>query len=219
VPIHKRTFLADISPDSRPVERDFSSHRGTPQRNSAATNLVGSQIVRFPASQGRNSWLGLHQGTPLPSSSVVSDPIARSCRCRQRPQPGDQRQDFLEHLPRHRDLGHLEGHVAAVADDLGADLDQLLPAKPDSMVRLHSQRDVTNSSKFGSEFARDSPLEGGGFELSLPPQKERPFRGSLLLVRRSTGAGSGPSPGSDRQFESTSLQRRVRRKKLPITEN
>ena len=28
------------SPDSRPVERDFSSHRGTPQRNSAATNPV-----------------------------------------------------------------------------------------------------------------------------------------------------------------------------------
>ena len=82
------------SPDSRPVERDFSFHRGTPQRNSAATNPVGSQIVRFPDSQGRNSWLGLHQGTPLPSSSVVSDPIARSCRCRQRPQPGDQRQDF-----------------------------------------------------------------------------------------------------------------------------
>ena len=42
------------SPDSRPVKRDFSSHRGTPQRNSAATNLVGSQIVRFLASQGRN---------------------------------------------------------------------------------------------------------------------------------------------------------------------
>ena len=50
-----------------------------------------------------------------------------SCRRRRCPQPGDQRQDFLEHLPRHRDLGHLEGHVAAVADDLGADLDQLLP--------------------------------------------------------------------------------------------
>src|SRR6516164_2364723 len=25
------------------------------------------------------------------------------------PQPSDQRQDFGEHLPRHRDLGHLEG--------------------------------------------------------------------------------------------------------------
>jgi hypothetical protein len=43
-----------------------------------------------------------------------------------RPQPGDQRQDFREHLPRYRDLGHLEGDVAPVADDLGADLDQLL---------------------------------------------------------------------------------------------
>ena len=49
-----------------------------------------------------------------------------SCRRRRCPQPGDQRQDFLEHLPRHRDLGHLEGHIAAVADDLRADFDQLL---------------------------------------------------------------------------------------------
>src|SRR5580700_914989 len=32
--------LTDIPRISRPVERDFSSHRGTPQRNSAATNLV-----------------------------------------------------------------------------------------------------------------------------------------------------------------------------------
>ena len=33
---------------------------------------------------------------------------------------------FLEHLSRHRDLGHLESDVAAVADNLRADLDQLL---------------------------------------------------------------------------------------------
>ena len=33
----------------------------------------------------------------------------------------------MEHLSRHRDLGHLEHDVAAAADDLGADLDQLLP--------------------------------------------------------------------------------------------
>jgi len=32
------------------------------------------------------------------------------------PQPGDKRQDFLEHLSRHRDLSHLEGNVAAMAD-------------------------------------------------------------------------------------------------------
>ena len=42
------------------------------------------------------------------------------------PQSGDQPQDLLEHLPWHRNFGHLERHVAAVADDLGTDLDQLL---------------------------------------------------------------------------------------------
>jgi hypothetical protein len=42
------------------------------------------------------------------------------------PQPGDQQQDFGEYLPRHCDLNQLEGDVALMADDLGADLDQLL---------------------------------------------------------------------------------------------
>jgi hypothetical protein len=35
---------------------------------------------------------------------------------------GDQRQDAGEHLPRHRDLGHLKRDVAPVTDDLRADL-------------------------------------------------------------------------------------------------
>jgi hypothetical protein len=41
-------------------------------------------------------------------------------------QPGDQHQDIGEHLPWHRDFGHLEREIAAVAGDLGADLDELL---------------------------------------------------------------------------------------------
>jgi hypothetical protein len=47
--------------------------------------------------------------------------------CGRRPQPGDHRQNFCKHLPRHRDLGHLERHVAAVADDLRAHLDPYTP--------------------------------------------------------------------------------------------
>src|SRR3977135_404343 len=43
-----------------------------------------------------------------------------------RPQFRDEPQNLLEHLPWDGDLGHLEGDIAAVADDLGADLDQLL---------------------------------------------------------------------------------------------
>ena len=43
------------------------------------------------------------------------------------PQPGDQRQDFVEHLTRHRDLGHLERDVPPMADNLGVDFDQLFP--------------------------------------------------------------------------------------------
>ena len=52
----------------------------------------------------------------------------RSCRraIGRRPQFGDQPQDLGEQHSRHGDLGHLEGDIAAVADDPRADLDQLL---------------------------------------------------------------------------------------------
>src|SRR5256884_5220907 len=42
-----------------------------------------------------------------------------------RPQFRDEPQNLLEHLPWDGDLGHLEDDIAAVADDLRADLDQL----------------------------------------------------------------------------------------------
>ena len=45
---------------------------------------------------------------------------------RLRPQFCDQPQDLGEHHSRHGDLGHLESDIAAVADEPGADLDQLL---------------------------------------------------------------------------------------------
>ena len=42
---------------------------------------------------------------------------------------GYEHPDTREHLPRFRNLGQLEGDVAAVADVYGADLDQLLDAR------------------------------------------------------------------------------------------
>src|SRR5216683_991956 len=58
----------------------------------------------------QHSLLCLHQGAPLPSSSTASRSISRSCLCGWCPQPGYERQDFLEHLSRHRDLGQLSTH-------------------------------------------------------------------------------------------------------------
>jgi len=46
--------------------------------------------------------------------------------CGRRPKPGNKHQDVPEHEPRHGDLGHLKRNVAAVADDLRTDFDQLL---------------------------------------------------------------------------------------------
>ena len=54
------------------------------------------------------------------------DLIQRRRSCRRgigwRPQFGDQPQDLCKQHPRHGNLGHLEGDIAAVADDLRADL-------------------------------------------------------------------------------------------------
>jgi len=57
---------------------------------------------------------------------VTTEP-SRRCWIRRRPQFGDQPQDLGEQHSRNGDLGHLEGDIAAVADELGADLDQFLP--------------------------------------------------------------------------------------------
>jgi hypothetical protein len=53
-------------------------------------------------------------------------PNASCCRRdRRRPQFRDEPQNVGEEVSGDRDVGHLEGDVAAVADDLRADLDQL----------------------------------------------------------------------------------------------
>ena len=50
-----------------------------------------------------------------------------SWRQRARPQHIDEAEDFSEQVTRNRHLGQLESVVPAMEDDLGADLDQLLP--------------------------------------------------------------------------------------------
>ena len=63
---------------------------------------------------------------PHGSRSTSSSGAAHAGADRAAPQFGDQPQDLCKQHPRHRNLGHLEGDIAAVADDLRADLDQLL---------------------------------------------------------------------------------------------
>ncbi len=76
-------------------------------------------------------------GRPFSRSSGRKSPVVlasktmivwRSCRHgnRRRAQLRDQPQDVSEQMARDGDFGHLKGDVAAVADDLCADLDQLL---------------------------------------------------------------------------------------------
>ncbi len=62
------------------------------------------------------------------SPFVISVAARRSRWYRWRcPQIIDQPHDFLKQAPWDRHLGQLEGDIPAMADDLGPDLDQLLP--------------------------------------------------------------------------------------------
>jgi hypothetical protein len=97
-------------PDTEVVGRDLPPLGVPRQRNSIAADSLTAKTARCSAPLGRNSLLCVHQGAPLPSSAVASDLISRSRWCGRRPQLGDQHQDLLEHLSRHRDLGHLNRH-------------------------------------------------------------------------------------------------------------
>jgi len=122
-----RRILTDIPRIPQAVEHDLPSDRGASQRNSNRSRPDGSE-------NGETLGLPTSELAALPSSgrtSAVVDrrirPDPRSCRRGRCPQPGDQRQDIREHPSRNRDLGHLERHVAPMADHLGAHLDRMTP--------------------------------------------------------------------------------------------
>jgi len=89
--------------------------------------VMRSPSYGLPASRVWSPLIRLHQGASLPSLAVAFDPWVASRWSGWRPQPGNEHEDFVEHLSWHCDLGHLEHDIAAVADHFGADLDQLLP--------------------------------------------------------------------------------------------
>ncbi len=66
----------------------------------------------------------LHATTQNPVNEYVA-----SRRIRWRPEFGDQPQEIGKQHPRHGYLSHLEDNIAAMADDLGSNLDQFLPQR------------------------------------------------------------------------------------------
>ena len=132
-----RDFLRGAGASILPsLNRTFARFRRFRGQDCASDRLEQRQIVvaarkgqskrRLTAPKRKTRRVWPHQGIPLPSLFAASEPERASCRHRWGPQPGDQRQDVGERLPRVCDFGHLERDLAAVADDLRADLDQLL---------------------------------------------------------------------------------------------
>src|SRR3546814_17190193 len=67
-----------------------------------------------------------HPYTPLLRTPLVSSHRSGHCRDKSS-QSIDPPQDAPEQIPAYGNFGRLERDVAALSDDLGADLDQLLP--------------------------------------------------------------------------------------------
>jgi hypothetical protein len=126
--------------------------------NRASGPQQSVESSRPTAPRGKRADL-LQQGAPPPPLSPVANLTTRlSCRRGWRPEPGDQRQDVGEHLSRHRDLGQLESDVATVAEDLGADLDQLL-AQAGQRPRLRCFRQRQRSHEIAQVVRKDVELE------------------------------------------------------------
>ena len=116
------------SPDSRFVGADPPSLRSSRQQDFLAADWVtAKKQSRWPRG-ARTRGIALIKAhlcrrRLLPLSRLPGHAGAGGGR---RPEPGNQRQDVGEHLPRHSNLSQLKGDVASVADGLYANLDQLL---------------------------------------------------------------------------------------------
>ena len=86
-----------------------------------------------------------------------------------------------EQRPRHGDLGHLEGDIAAVADDLRADLDQLLLQARQRPVldRLGRRQRAQEVAEIVGERMKLEPHGVGG---ERPARQPRPLDRALAFL-------------------------------------
>lgn len=125
----------------------------------------------------------LHRDAPLPSFSIghaTSERTAQRCD-RRRPQVRDHAQDAGEEVSRDGHLRHLEGDIAAMADEPGADLDQLLAQRRHRPVadRLRRRQRAHEVAGIVGERVKLEANRVGGEGAAGKP---RPFDRALALL-------------------------------------
>jgi len=93
----------------------------------------------------------------------------------------NQAQDFPEQFPRHGDLGKLECDVPAMADNLGADLDKLLPQRGQRPV-LDLLRQGQRPHEVGEIVGQGVKLEPNLVVAELAAGQPGPFEGLFALL-------------------------------------
>ena len=138
IPTCQDAALSRHSPVSEPVGPDPPFLGASRQQNLLTADRVAAKTAVRLASQRRNLRLGHDE-------AHLCHGVSRVCRqssvlpARAADATGRSAPDVGEQLSRHRYLSHLERDVAPVADDLRADLDQLL-AQTGQRPRLRGLR-------------------------------------------------------------------------------
>src|SRR5262249_38650130 len=151
---------------------DSYPHRGRPERRSSDKS-------------GRFRW---HFGALLPSVALERMTVERLMRSQAEAAAATLRSaaNLLEQMPGNGDLGHLEGDTAATADDLGADLDQLL-----LQVTGHPGNVGLREHGRGRRGTRHSPVRTNFVILGSPPMNR------LDVIERETKSRGAIPPKCD----------------------
>ena len=116
-----------------------------------------------------------------------------SCRNRFSSEPVDAAQDVSEQASRDCDLGHLEGYIAPVADDLAANLDQFVSQTGQRPVP-HGIRQGQGSQEVAEVVGKCVKLETDSIVSELATGQSCPPDGVFafldVLLRRATGGVS-----------------------------
>jgi hypothetical protein len=119
----------------------------------------------------------------------------------------------LQKLAAERNAGspteyRMEWRIGVHLGDVLIEGDDILGAAEIKVRETFIVGDVRSDAPPKIRFAVDSPLEGTGFEPSVPPERNGRSDARRLFPRQRLG--SATIPERDRWFESTSLQQRVR---------
>jgi len=174
-----------FSVSARRAATKFDRSRPADGQNGERFGLVAPELAALPSSRRTSAVVVCRICLVLPVMPARAAPGA-----------GRSATGFPEQLPPHGDLGHLEGHVAAVTDDLGADLDQLLP-QAGQRPRLRGLRHRQRPHEVAQVVGKSMKLKADGIPGEGATRQAGPFDRALALLDVLLASGQVVVEGDD----------------------